>query len=88
MCIVTLSISILLYFNGAVFKNVCFENIMSLDFLALKVTFHLSDHFLILIKSLFSLLVVNSGVLPEAAFVVSSAKINISDSISSIISLI
>ena len=88
MCDETLSISILLYFSGAVLLCVSLENIIFFDFLALNITFHLSAHCLILNKSLFSLLVVRSGVLSVAVSVVSSANMNISDSIFSIISFI
>ena len=59
---------------------------MSLDFVALKVTFHISAHDEIFSKSLFNLDDVSAGSVPFAKSVVSSAKINISLSISLTIS--
>ena len=62
--------------GGELFRHL-FENIKSLDFPALKVTFHLSAQREILSKSLFSCFVVSDGSFPEANKVQSSAKMSI-----------
>ena len=63
------------------------EKIISLDFLALNETFHFVAHSDILSKSLFNCAEVSAGSNPEAKRVVSSAKIKISLSNPSTISL-
>ena len=88
MCELTLSTTTLLKISGGELLRVLFENIMSFDFLALKVTFQMSDQADIFAKSLFNCAAVSVGSMPEANRVVSSANIRISDSISFTMSFI
>ena len=72
---------------GELFKHLL-EKIISLDFLSLKVTFHLVAQAEIVKRSLFNSLAVSAGSNPDAIKDVSSAKINMWLSISLIVSLI
>ena len=74
----TLSINLSLKMRGGELFNNLFENIMSLDFPGLKVTFHLVAHSEILSRSLFKISAVSVGSETVANNDVSSAKIKIS----------
>ena len=81
-------IFMLLNIKGGELLSTLLEKIMSFDFAALKVTFHLLAHSEILIRSLFKISAVSAGSLPDASNEVSSAKTKISLSRLSVISLI
>ena len=74
--------------EGELFKTLLFENIISLDFKALKVTFHFAAHIEIFSRSLFMAAAVIVGSLPTATKAVSSAKSRPSHSRSTKMSLI
>ena len=73
--------------GGELFRHL-FEKIMSFDFLALKITFHLVAQLEIFIKSLFNCAAVSAGSVPDAKSEVSSAKISMSLSMSETMSFI
>ena len=74
----TLSIKFSLKIRGGELFNTLFEKIKSLDFSALKVTFHNFAQLEILTKSLFSISAVSEGSFPLAKREQSSAKSKIS----------
>ena len=76
----------LLNFSGGELFRIFFEKIISLDFPALNVTFQILFQDEIFSQSLFICAEVSDGSVPLARSVVSSAKINISLSMSATIS--
>ena len=82
LCELTLSIKVSLNIRGGELFRHLLENIMSFDFLALNVTFHVSAHNEIFSRSLFNMAAVSDGSEPASIREVSSANIKISLSMS------